>query len=67
MKEILLGGRQNGKGVRKWQATIKINGQCRYFRCFESEEEAALAYNAAALEAYGSYAYVNDVSGEAVA
>jgi hypothetical protein len=47
------------KRVGKWQATIKLNGRCIYLGLFLSEEEAAAAYDVAALEAYGSYAYLN--------
>jgi hypothetical protein len=46
----------------KWQAAIKVKGENRYLGMYISEEEAALAYNAAALEAYGEYAYVNKIS-----
>jgi len=47
--------------VGKWQATIKLNGKCHYLGVFLSEEEAARAYNEAALNAYGSYAYLNQI------
>lgn len=50
------------KKIRKWQATIKIGGKCRYLGVFAVEQEAARAYNAAALEAYGEYAHLNDVA-----
>jgi hypothetical protein len=50
------------KKVAKWQATIKLNQRCVYLGVYTSEEEAALAYNAAALEAYGEYAYLNEVA-----
>jgi hypothetical protein len=43
--------------VRKWQAAIKVDGKHRYLGCYESEEDAARAYEAAALEAWGEYAY----------
>jgi AP2 domain len=48
--------------VGKWQAAIKLNRRCIYLGVFASEEEAALAYNIAAIEAYGEYAYVNEVA-----
>ena len=50
------------RGVEKWQVTIKADGRHRYLGCFADEEEAALAYNAAALEAWGPYAYLNEVA-----
>ena len=43
--------------VKKWQATIKLNGKSRYLGCFTSEEDAARAYAEAALVAQGEYAY----------
>ena len=42
---------------RKWQAAIKVNGTSRYLGYFISEEDAAAAYAAAALEIQGEYAY----------
>lgn len=45
------------KGVRKWQATIKAEGKNHYLGVFESEEDAARAYEEAALNLHGSYAY----------
>jgi hypothetical protein len=45
----------------KWQATIGLNGRCVYLGVFASEEEAALAYNTAALETWGEYAWLNEV------
>lgn len=50
------------KQIGKWQASIKVGGKGRYLGVFVSEEDAALAYNAAALEAYGEYAYLNEVA-----
>jgi hypothetical protein len=50
--------------IRKWQATIKVDGKCHYLGVFVVEADAAHAYNAAALEAYGSYAYLNPLPGE---
>lgn len=50
---------------RRWQVAIGINGAQRYLGYFTSEEEAALAYNAAALELYGAYACLNHIDGKA--
>lgn len=41
----------------KWMAQIKVAGKNRNLGYFESEEDAAAAYAAASLEAYGAYAY----------
>ena len=45
------------KVVRKWQANIKVDGKRCYLGVFASEEDAAAAYTAAALETQGEYAY----------
>jgi hypothetical protein len=46
------------KQARRWQASIKFDGKFRYLGLFVSEEDAAAAYAAAALELQGEYAYV---------
>jgi hypothetical protein len=46
----------------KYFAQIRINGQKTSLGLFESEKDAALAYNAAALEQHGEFAKLNDVS-----
>jgi len=43
---------------------INVAGRRQYLGLFVDEEEAALAYNAAALEAYGDYAWLNPVEPE---
>jgi hypothetical protein len=51
------------KGVRwkanRWQAEIKINYRLIYLGRFVDEEDAARAYDAAAFEAWGEFAYLN--------
>jgi hypothetical protein len=47
------------KKLNKWQAQIKINGKSMYLGSYVEEKEAAVAYNRAAKEAYGEYAYLN--------
>lgn len=51
------------KGVywsgKKWQAQIGVNHGTRYLGRFVSEEDAARAYDAAALEAWGEFARLN--------
>lgn len=57
------------KGVRAttsgkknpWTATIKAAGKTRYLGCFKTEEEAAQAYNVAAIELQGEFAYLNEI------
>jgi len=53
------------KGVRRngsdncWQARIRIGKKLRNIGCFATAEEAALAYDAKALELFGEYAHLN--------
>lgn len=55
------------KGVYKhpqcnrWQSTIRVKGKTRYLGLFKKPQEAALAYNKAALQHFGEYALLNDV------
>ena len=42
-----------------WQVQIKINGKMKYLGRFESEIEAAEAYNKKAVELFGDFAYTN--------
>ena len=65
-----IGSSSTYKGVqwntrgRKWSAVINVAGRRQYLGLFVDEEEAALAYNTAALEAYGDYAWLNPVQPE---
>ena len=47
--------------TRKWRAYIKVFGVMRELGLSDDEEEAARAYNKAALEAWGEFALLNDV------
>lgn len=44
---------------RRWKAQIKVGGKRRHLGNFISEEDAAHAYDAAAREAFGSFARLN--------
>lgn len=50
-------GVSNQRG--RWRARIKINGVSHELGIFDNEEDAARAYDAAALEAWGTHAFLN--------
>jgi len=62
------GRSSNFKGVcwhtrdHKHQAYIKINQKRKHIGYFDSEIEAAKAYNAAAIKYFGEFARLNDVT-----
>lgn len=47
------------KQARKWQAQIEINKRKSYLGVFDSEEDAAHAYDCAALDAFGEFSHTN--------
>ena len=47
--------------ARKWKGTIVLGRKCIHLGFFESEREAAEAYNAAAVEHYKEYAKLNEL------
>lgn len=44
------------KSARKWQAGIKVNGKSKHLGLFTSKQDAATAYEAAAVKYYGEFA-----------
>ena len=64
-KERLPGSSSRFRGVtwnrqcRRWQSGIKVNNKGIYLGLFESEERAALAYDAAATIHFGAFARLN--------
>ena len=48
--------------ANRWEANIKINRKRVYIGLYETEIEAALAYNQKAIELHGEYARLNEVA-----
>jgi len=53
------------KTTSRWRASIMIQGRAKYLGYFHDKDEAARAYNAAALEYFGEFARLNDVDARA--
>lgn len=49
------------KAARKWQAQILANGKKTYLGLHLTPEEAAIAYNEAAIQYHGSFARLNEI------
>lgn len=47
------------KKCQKWQVQIEANGKCYYLGVFDDVEDAARAYDAAAILHHGEFAYLN--------
>lgn len=50
------------KARGKWCAYIHVDGKTRSLGRFEAEDDAARAYNKAAVEAWGEFARLNDIA-----
>jgi len=50
------------KCAKKWRAQLKYKGEVIYLGCFLSERVAALTYNNKAIEIFGEFAKLNEVS-----
>lgn len=51
------------KKADKWVASITKDGKTKHLGVFPDEVSAATAYNTAAIEFFGEYAYVNNLGG----
>jgi len=49
------------KASGKWQASVQYHGKRFYVGWFESEQDAARAYNKKAIEVFGEYARINTI------
>ena len=47
---------------KKWHAQIKANGRSVHIGYFNSEKEAAIAYNTYARDMFSEFAYINEIS-----
>lgn len=60
------GGSSKFKGVciagKRWKAGIRQDGKSYHLGTFDTEEEAALAYNASATIRFGEFARLNEVN-----
>lgn len=54
--------RQNTKLAKRWEAQIRVRGKLHQIGTFASMEEAALAYNRAAMQYFGSFARLNIIT-----
>jgi hypothetical protein len=47
----------------KWRAFIKVRGDQKYIGSYDNEEEAARAYDNAAISEFGKFALTNEMLG----
>jgi len=52
------------KSNKKWQAQITVSGKRIHLGYFDTKEDAARAYNVAAMKYYGEFAVLNTIEGD---
>jgi hypothetical protein len=60
IKKVKFKGVTKDKTTEKYRADIKIDGKCKYLGSFSSENNAAIAYNNAAIKYFGEFASLNE-------
>jgi hypothetical protein len=50
----------SNKGYSRYRAQIKANGKSMFLGCFPTKEDAAIAYDKAAKQYFGEFAYINN-------
>ena len=61
-KSSIYKGVSKEKNRNKWRASIRVNYKLKYLGSFNTEWEAAVCYNNAALAAWGEYAVLNELA-----
>ncbi len=55
-------GLSQDKGRNTWRVSVTVNKKKLWIGSYKTKREAALAYNKAAIDYYGEFAYLNGVT-----